>query len=92
VGSHKLDNYHGSRGERVQFTIPTLLPIEDVPDAIRRRVWIETDRATRAATQRLINLRTSTQINVAAEDNSDDFSKEEPAVFTEAPKKISVDK
>jgi TldD protein len=91
VGSNKLDNYHGGRGERVQFTVPTLLPIEDVPDAIRRRVWVETDRATRAATQRLINLRTSTQINVAAEDTSDDFSKEEPSVSAEAPKKFTVD-
>ena len=62
-----------------------------MPDAIRRRVWVETDRATRAATQRLINLRTSTQINVAAEDTSDDFSKEEPSVSAEAPKKFTVD-
>ena len=91
VGSNKLDNYHGSRGERPQFTVPTLMPIEDVPDAIRRRVWLETDRATRAATQRLMNLRTSTQVNVAEEDKSDDFSKEEPSVYTEAPKKFTVD-
>jgi len=91
VGSNKLDNYHATRGERPQFTVPTLLPIEDVPDAIRRRVWVETDRATRAAAQRLINLRTSTQVNVAAEDTSDDFSKEEPSVFVEAPKKFTVD-
>ena len=91
VGNNKLDNYHATRGERPQFTVPTLLPIEDVPDAIRRRVWLETDRATRAASQRLINLRTSTQVSVAAEDTSDDFSKEEPSVFVAAPKKFAVD-
>jgi TldD protein len=91
VGNNKLDNYHATRGERPQFTVPMLLPIEDVPDAIRRRVWMETDRATRAATQRLINLRTSTQVSVAAEDTSDDFSKEEPSVFVAAPKKYSID-
>src|SRR3954452_17872690 len=91
VGNNKLDNYHASRGERPQFSIPTLLTIDDVPDAIRRRVWLETDRATRAATQRLINLRTSTQVNVAEEDKSDDFSKEEPSVFVAAPKKFTVD-
>ena len=43
---------------------------------------------TRAATQRLINLRTSTQVNVAEEDKSDDFSKEEPSVFSRADKEI----
>jgi predicted Zn-dependent protease len=90
VGSTKLDNYHATRGERPQFTSATLLPLDDVPDAIRRRVWLETDRATRAATQRLINLRTSTQVNVAAEDTSDDFSKEEPSVYATAPKKFTV--
>jgi TldD protein len=91
VGSHKLDNYHATRGERPQFSVPTLLPIDDIPDAIRRRVWHETDRATRAATQRLINLKTSTQVNVAEEDKSDDFSKEEPSVFAEPAKKFTVD-
>ncbi|HYP09605.1 MAG TPA: metallopeptidase TldD-related protein [Bryobacteraceae bacterium] len=91
VGDRKLDNYHGTRGERPQFTTATLLPIDDVPDAIRRRVWLETDRVTRAATQRLINLRTSTQVRVEAEDTSDDFSKEEPSVYATAPKKFNVD-
>jgi predicted Zn-dependent protease len=91
VGDHKLDNYHTTRGERPQFTSPTLLPLEDAPDAIRRRVWLETDRSSRAAAQRLINLRTSTQVSVAAEDTSDDFSKEKPEVFTAAPKKFTVD-
>jgi predicted Zn-dependent protease len=91
VGSPKLDNYHATRGERPQFTRATLLPLDDDPDGIRRRVWMETDRATRAATQRLINLRTSTQVNVAAEDQSDDFSKEEPSVYASTPKKFNVD-
>jgi TldD protein len=91
VGDQKLDNYHATRGERPQFTSPTLLPLDDVPDAIRRRVWLETDRSSRAATQRLINLRTSTQVAVAAEDTSDDFSKEKPEVFMSAPKKFTVD-
>ena len=91
VGNNKLDNYHATRGERPQFSVPTLLPVDDIPDAIRRRVWLETDRATRAATQRLINLRTSTQVNVAEEDKSDDFSKEEPSIFSEPTKKFTVD-
>ncbi len=88
VGSNKLDNYHATRGERPQFSVPTLLPVDDIPDAIRRRVWLETDRATRAATQRLINLKTSTQVNVAEEDKSDDFSKEAALGLLRADQKV----
>lgn len=81
VGSRQLDNYHTSRGERLQFSTPVLLPLEDKGDEIRRRVWFETDRTLRRASQRLINLKTSTQVNVDEEDQSDDFSSEEPSVF-----------
>jgi TldD protein len=90
VGSPKLDNYHSTRGERPQFGGASALPIESVPDAIRRRVWIDTDRTSRAASQRLINLKTSTQVNVADEDGSDDFSSEEPFVSIVEPQKIAV--
>lgn len=84
VGSKKLDNYRARRGERVQFSSPALLPVEDKPDAIRRRLWLETDRTWRRGAQRLINLKTSTQVNVAAEDSSDDFSQEQPSSYTGA--------
>ncbi|MDZ4797461.1 MAG: metallopeptidase TldD-related protein [Bryobacteraceae bacterium] len=81
VGNRKLDNYHSSgRGERLQFSSPMLLPLEDsAVDEIRRRAWLETDRTYRRAAQRLINLKTSTQVRVAAEDDSDDFSTESPS-------------
>ena len=88
VGSPKLDNYHQTRGERPQFTSTQFLPLEDKPDAIKRRIWLATDRTSRLATQRLINLKTSTQVNVAEEDKSDDFSSEEPSAFTAPPRKF----
>lgn len=91
VGSPKLDNYHATRGERPQFSSGSLLPLDDSVNAIRRRLWAETDRTYRAAAQRLINLRTSTQLNVADEDKSDDFSKEEPSVYTAEPRRSSPD-
>ena len=90
VGSRKLDNYHATRGERPQFGGGSVLPIEDIPDAITRRLWLDTDRTFRAASQRLVNLKTSTQVNVAAEDKSDDFSLEEPSVSITPPKKITI--
>ncbi len=83
VGSPKLDNYHRVRGERAQFTSGAPLAIDDQPAAIRRRIWLDTDRAWRAAVERLVKIRTGTQVRVAAEDDSDDFSREEPAVHVE---------
>jgi predicted Zn-dependent protease len=85
VGSPKLDNYHSTRGERPQFTGPVFLPVEDVAAPIRRALWQETDRSLRLASQRLINLKTSTAVKVDAEDKSDDFSTEEPSAFIGKP-------
>jgi len=90
VGTPKFDNYHIVGGERAQFTSGTPIPIEDNPDAIKRRLWMETDRNYRGASQRLTNLRTSTKVNVAAEDTSDDFSLEPPSVYTEPMKHMTV--
>jgi predicted Zn-dependent protease len=89
VGTNKLDNYHIVGGEQPHFTTATPISIEDNPDSIKRRLWLETDRTFRGASQRLINLKTSTQVNVAAEDTSDDFSKEEPSVFVQPVKKLT---
>lgn len=76
VGSPKLDNYRRIRGDRGQFTSGALLSFEDVPNAIARRLWLETDRAYRTAAERFIRIKTNTQVKVAAEDDSDDFSVE----------------
>jgi TldD protein len=78
VGTPKLDNYRRIRGDRGQFTSGALLSIEDVPNAIARRLWLETDRAYRTAAERFIRIKTNTQVKVAAEDDSDDFSVEKP--------------
>jgi TldD protein len=89
VGSPKLDNYHIQGGESPQFTSATLLTLEDNPNAIKRRIWLETDRVYKAASQRLINLKTSTKVNVEAADKSDDFSTEQASTYTEPVKKLS---
>jgi len=83
VGSPKLDNYRRMPGEQVQFTSALPLPIEDQPAAIRQRVWRETDRTYRMAVERFIKIRTQREVKVAAEDESDDFSLEEPVVHVE---------
>ena len=59
--------------------------------AIRRRLWLDTDRAYRAAAERLTKIKTNTQVKVAEEDKSDDFSGEEATMHSERPPKISFD-
>ncbi len=78
VGSSKLDNYHRVRGERAQFTSGAALTFEDQPASIKQRIWLETDRAYRLAAERLIKIRTNSEVQVAARDSSSDFSSEEP--------------
>ena len=92
VGSPKLDNYHRVRNDRGQFTSGAPLTYEDNANSIKRRLWLETDRAYRAAAERLIRITTNTQVKVAAADDSNDFSSEEPVVHVEAPPKLKFDK
>ncbi len=91
VGAPKLDNYHRVRGERVQFTSGALISYEDNVNAIKRRLWLDTDRAYRAAAERLIRIKTNTQVKVAEEDDSDDFSQEQPATFQQSPPRLQFD-
>ena len=90
VGSPKLDNYHRVRGDRGQFTAGTAVVIEDNPLALKRRLWMDTDRTYRLAAERLIKIRTNSQVKVQEADQSDDFSQEEPAVFSEPPPQLKV--
>jgi predicted Zn-dependent protease len=83
VGTPKLDNYHRVRGDRGQFTSGALVSFDDVPNAVKQRLWLETDRAYRSAAERLIRIKTNTQVKVAEQDDSDDFSSEEPSSAVE---------
>jgi predicted Zn-dependent protease len=90
VGSRELDNYHSTRGERPRFNSPSLLPLDDEPLEIRRRLWLETDETYRRAAQRLMTLKTSTQVRRDAEDQSADFSKEQPSVYIGAGQRLRI--
>jgi TldD protein len=88
VGSPRLDNYHIIKGERTRFTPGDILPLDDVSDAIRQRVWLDTDRTYRLAARRLIEIKSNTQVTVKQADDSDDFSTEPAAVFEEPPARL----
>jgi predicted Zn-dependent protease len=91
VGSPKLDNYHSIRGNRGQFTSGALLSYENNANAIKRRLWMDTDRAYRGAAERLIRIKTNTQVKVASEDDSADFSQEGSATYSEPLPKLQFD-
>src|SRR5215471_1680326 len=56
VGSSKLDNYHRVRGDAGQVTSGAIVSFEDSIPSIKRRLWLETDRAYRSAAERLIRI------------------------------------
>lgn len=84
VGTRQFDNYHLVEGDRAHFARASVLPVEDQADPIRRIVWRETDRVYQAAVQRLIRIKTQTQMKAEKAETSDDFSVEQPVVASEA--------
>jgi TldD protein len=85
VGAPQLDNYHQVNGQRGRFTRGDVLPIDDVPDAIRRKVWLDTDLTYRLASRRLIEIKSNQETKVKEADSSADFSSEPPSVYQEPP-------
>ena len=91
VGSPQLDNYRRLPGDWPYFTSGALVPLEDHSGAIRQQLWLETDRVYRLAAERLTKLKTSTQVKLAGDDESPDFSQEEAARYSEEPVRLNID-
>ena len=85
VGTPQLDNYHSVNGQRGQYSQGETIPLDDVPDAIRRRLWLDTDRTYKLASRRLIEIKSNQEVKVKDADGSADFSSEPPAVYQEPP-------
>lgn len=85
VGTPQFDNYHLSEGDRAHFARVTGLPLDDLAGPVRRIVWKETDRVYQAAVQRLIRIKTRTQMKTEQAETSDDFSSEPPVAASEPP-------
>jgi TldD protein len=89
VGTAQLDNYHSLNGQKGRFTRGEIIPLDDVPDAIRRRVWLDTDRTYKLAARRLIEIKSNQEVKVKDADGSADFSSEPPSTYQEPPPPIS---
>ena len=86
----QLDNYHSVNGQKGRFTRGEVLPLDDVPDAIRRKVWLDTDRTYKLASRRLIEIKSNQEVKVKDADGSADFSSEPPSVYQEPPPPIGT--
>jgi TldD protein len=91
VGDPQLDNFRRVRGDNIRFTSGTSVAIDDTPNALKERMWLETDRVYRAAAERLIKIKTNQQVKAADRDKSSDFSGEESYAHWEAPSTVALD-
>lgn len=92
VGDHELDNTRQLRGAQSSFRSGiVMMPIEDDVDAIREGIWNATNRRYRRSVERLAKVQSDVEIKVDAEDQSDDFSREEPKRQIGEAASLSVD-
>src|SRR5215469_189982 len=94
VGAYQLDDTHkvGDRGPSWTSPGTTLALDNDIP-VLRREIWRETDKQYRAASQALIKVKTSEQVQVQTlEGNAPDFSREAPHTYIGAPAEIRVER
>ncbi len=87
TGDPSFDNYRRVGNDYPRFTTGALLPLDDNPVALKRVLWLNTDRVYRGAARRLIQLKTDEKLRAAPQDASGDFSPAPVQVsFTSAPK------
>src|SRR5271168_138585 len=94
VGTYQLDDTHKLGDRPPSWTSPgTAMALDSDIPVLRREIWRETDRQYRAATEALIKVQTSQQVQVqTAEGNAPDFSREKPHVSIGPRVDIAVDR
>lgn len=94
VGSYDLDDTHEVPGRQPSWTSPgTSVVLDDDIPVLRREIWRETDQQYRAASQALIKVKTSQQVQVqTAEGQAPDFSREAPRTYVGPRVDIHVDR
>jgi TldD protein len=82
VGSYDLDNTHKvGNSQGGQSSYGTSVPVDNTPAVLRRAMWMETDKQFRSASETLIKINTSKEVqSQTAEEHAPDFSREQPHV------------
>ncbi len=99
VGGYTLDSTHKIRGgfmgfDPSDFMFRQGMPIsvEDDPVAIKQAVWLATDRTFKSAAKKYQRVLTNLKTQVEEEDKSDDFTREQPHVFSGATVELTLDR
>jgi TldD protein len=74
TGDASFDNYRRAGNDQPRLSTGALLALDDNPAAIKRTLWLNTDKAYRAAARRLIQLKSDEGLRAAPQDASGDFS------------------
>ncbi len=82
VGSYEMDNSREVPGANSGLSTGGVdLPLTNDPTALKMKIWEETDRRYKEAQKQYTNVITGTAVKVEAEDQSNDFSREEPNAY-----------
>jgi TldD protein len=83
VGSYDLDNTHKvGNSAPSQGSFGTAVPVDDDASVLRRAIWLQTEKQFTAASQGLIKINTSKEVQAQTlEEHAPDFSREQPHVF-----------
>ena len=82
VGDYKLDNTNRNRGGGGGFRSQRVV-LDSDPKAVREMLWRVTERTYQSAAQAYIRVKANEKVSVEEEDDSGDFSPEEPVVHIE---------
>ena len=91
VGAPAFDNYHPYKDSRVQFTHFVLLSLDDNANQIKRALWEESDRVYRAASRRLLQLKTDQQLLADEKEKNADFSADPAVTYLHPPERYRID-
>jgi TldD protein len=94
VGTYDLDNTHKvGNSAPGQGGFGTGVPIDEAADVLRRAMWMSTDKQFRTASEALIKVNTSKEVQVqTAEEHAPDFSREKPSVHYGAEVSVHPDR
>ena len=97
VGDYQLDNTREIRGTPQMFDPSDRfsfieIPVDNDTDTIRSILWYHTDQKYKRASEQYTKVKTNVEVMVKAEDQSADFSREEPEMHTEPIVPLKLDR
>ena len=99
VGDYTLDNTHNIRGGFMGFDPsdymsrgPTPISLSGDPLAVKQAVWLATDRVFKSAAKKYQRVLTNLKTMVEEEDKSDDFTREQPNLYSEPEVTLTLDR